>query len=48
MVFWVSYPVEYYPSTFGQFDTNYIIFKNDEIFKNDFFQIKNIVKDNIE
>jgi hypothetical protein len=29
-----------YPSTFGQFDTNYIIFRNVEIFKNYFLQIK--------
>ncbi len=37
-----------YPSTYlGQFDTNYIIFRNVEIFKKYFFpNQKNIVKDN--
>jgi hypothetical protein len=29
-----------YPSIFGQFDINYIVIWNVEIFKNYFFQIK--------
>jgi hypothetical protein len=33
-------PLMNYPNTFGQFDTNYIIFRNVEIFKNYFFQLK--------
>ncbi len=34
------------PWYLGQFDTNYIIFRNVKIFRNYFFQIKNIVKEN--
>jgi hypothetical protein len=38
-----------YPNTLGQFDTNYIIFRNVENFKNYFFQNqKNTLKDNSE
>jgi hypothetical protein len=42
-------PMMNYLSTFGQFDTNYIFFRNVEIFKNYFLQIKiYIVKDDSE
>jgi len=34
------------PSYLGQFDTNYIIFRNVEIFKNYFFQIKKYCEEN--
>jgi hypothetical protein len=40
--------IQAYTLYLGQFDINYIIFKNAEIFKNYFFQIKKFVKDTSE
>jgi hypothetical protein len=37
-----------YPKNLGQFDTNYVIFRNAEIFQIISFKSKNIVKDNSE
>jgi hypothetical protein len=35
---WILSLLEYYSTTFGGFDTNYIIFRNVEIFLNFFFK----------